>query len=399
MSKRHAKSLVLTAALSALVATGCTKSSSDTTSAAVAGDSAAPSQASAPSSDTAIPTDAGTAESTAESTATGAKGGSIALLLPESKTTRYEAFDKPLFDAKVKELCPACALTYANADQDAAKQQAQAEAALVQGAKVLVLDAVDANAAVAIVNAATAKKVPVVAYDRLISGATIAYYVSFDNFTIGKQQGQALLDVLKSGGDPKRGKIVMINGSPTDPSAGDYKKGAHSILDGAVDVGQEFDTPDWSPDKAQQEMEQAITSIGKDKIIGVYAANDGTAGGAIAAMKRAGYTKMPPITGQDAELAAVQRILSGDQYMTIYLRIKDEADAAAIAAVDLVNGKVPTAKTTVDNGTAKIPATLVDATAVTRDKIKDTIVADGFYKAEQICTPEVAAACTELGIK
>lgn len=325
--------------------------------------------------------------------------GTIALLLPESKTTRYEAFDRPLFEAKVKELCSACKLSYANADQDAAKQQAQAEAALVQGAKVLVLDAVDANAAVAIVNAATAKKVPVIAYDRLISGAEIAFYVSFDNFTIGKQQGQALLDKLSADGDPKRGQIVMINGSPTDPSAGDYKKGAHSVLDGAVNIGKEFDTPDWSPDKAQQEMEQSITALGKDNIIGVYAANDGTAGGAIAAMKRAGYAPVLPITGQDAELAAVQRILAGDQYMTIYLRIKDEADAAAVAAVDLLNGKIPVAQTTVDNGKAKIGATLVNATAVTRDKVKDTIIADGFYTAAQVCTAEVAAACAELGIK
>jgi D-xylose transport system substrate-binding protein len=260
----------------------------------------------------------------AATTATEAAGsktaeGTIALLLPESKTTRYEAFDRPLFETKVKELCSACKLSYANADQDAAKQQAQAEAALVQGAKVLVLDAVDANAAVAIVNAATAKEVPVIAYDRLISGAEIAFYVSFDNFTIGKQQGQALLDKLSADGDPKRGQIVMINGSPTDPSAGDYKKGAHSVLDGAVNIGKEFDTPDWSPDKAQQEMEQSITALGKDKIIGVYAANDGTAGGAIAAMKRGGYSPVLPITGQDAELAAVQRILLGDQYMTIYL--------------------------------------------------------------------------------
>jgi D-xylose transport system substrate-binding protein len=380
----------ITAAMSVALVAGCTKSKSNDSASSVPApkDSSANPAASDPSA----------GETAAASVGSGA-GGSIALLLPESKTTRYEAFDRPLFDKKVKELCPSCTLTYANADQDAAKQQSQAEAALVQGAKVLVLDAVDANAAVAIVNAAKAKNVPVIAYDRLISGVAIAYYVSFDNFTIGKQQAQALLDALKVGGDPKRGKIVMINGSPTDPSAGDYKKGAHSVLDGAVDIGQEFDTPDWSPDKAQQEMEQAITGLGKDNIIGVYAANDGTAGGAIAALKRAGYSVIPPITGQDAELAAVQRILSKDQYMTIYLRIKDEADAAAIAAVDIVNGKTPTAKTEVDNGTAKIPATLVDATAVTRDKIKDTIIADGFYTAAQVCIAEVAAACTELGIK
>ncbi len=386
----------LAVALLAVVGAGCNSGSSPATTAAAA--PASETDPTAPAS--AAPTDsaASTPDSLVASTG-GKKSGTIALLLPESKTTRYEAFDKPLFEAKLKELCADCTLVYSNADQDAAKQQSQAEAALVQGVDVLVLDAVDANAAVAIVGSAKKKNVPVIAYDRLISGAPIDFYVSFDNFTIGKQQGEALLAALSAGGDPKRGQIVMINGSPTDPSAGDYKKGAHAALDGKVNIGKEFDTPDWSPDKAQQEMEQSITALGKDKIIGVYAANDGTAGGAIAAMKRAGYSTLPPITGQDAELAAVQRIIAGDQYMTIYLRIKDEADAAAIAAVDILQGRKPASKVDTDNGSGKVPSVLVDAVPVTKDKVKDTIIADGFYKPEQLCTPEFAAACTELGIK
>jgi D-xylose transport system substrate-binding protein len=385
----------LAGAFLALVASGCNSGSSPATTAAAVG---APDSSAAPESSPAAPDSAATTDKTVPATG-GKKSGTIALLLPESKTTRYEAFDKPLFEAKLKELCSDCKLVYSNADQDAAKQQSQAEAALVQGVDVLVLDAVDANAAVAIVGSAKKKNVPVIAYDRLISGAPIDFYVSFDNFTIGKQQGEALLAALSVGGDPKRGQIVMINGSPTDPSAGDYKKGAHAALDGKVNIGKEFDTPDWSPDKAQQEMEQSITALGKDKIIGVYAANDGTAGGAIAAMKRAGYQTLPPITGQDAELAAVQRIIAGDQYMTIYLRIKDEADAAAIAAVDILQGRKPASKVDTDNGSLKVPSVLVDAVPVTKDKVKDTIIADGFYTAAQLCTPEFAAACNELGIK
>ena len=100
-------------------------------------------------------------------------------------------------------------------------------------------------------------------------------------------------------------------------------------------IGAEYDTPDWSPDKAQQEMEQAITQLGADGFVGVYAANDGTAGGAIAAMKAAGINPLPPVTGQDAELAAIQRILAGEQYMTVYKAIKPEAEAAAEVAVAL----------------------------------------------------------------
>jgi D-xylose transport system substrate-binding protein len=384
--RRVAAALVattLTLGLAACSSESSTKTEAKSDTASSEGSSAAPSSESSGSS----------------AAASESKAGTIALLLPESKTTRYEALDRPLFEKKVAELCPDCKVVYSNADQDAAKQQSQSDAALVQGVDVIVLDAVDANAAVAIVGAAKKKNVPVIAYDRLISGAPIDFYVSFDNFTIGKQQGEALLAALSVGGDPKRGEVVMINGSPTDPSAGDYKKGAHAALDGKVNIGKEFDTPDWSPDKAQQEMEQSITALGKDKIIGVYAANDGTAGGAIAAMKRAGYQTLPPITGQDAELAAVQRIIAGDQYMTIYLRIKDEADAAAVAAVDILQGRKPTSKTQVDNGSGSIPAVLVDAVPVTKDNVKDTIVADGFYTAAQLCTGEFAAACSSIGIK
>jgi D-xylose transport system substrate-binding protein len=323
----------------------------------------------------------------------------IALFLPESKTTRYEAFDRPLFEAKVKSLCAECKILYGNADQDAAKQQQQVEGALAQGADVLVLDAVDASAVASLVHQATQKNIPVIAYDRLISGIGYEYYVSFNNVRVGEMQGEALLTALNAKGTTTKGKIVMINGAPTDPSSADYKKGAHNVLDGKVEIGREFDTPDWSPNKAQEEMEGAITALGRDNIVGVLSANDGMAGGAIAAMKRAGYTALPPITGQDAELAAVQRILTGEQYMTIYLDIRAQAEKSAELAVALAKGQKPAAPTTVDNGTTAIPSFLLDPVAVTADKVKDTIIKDGFYKASEICVDAVVAACGTLGIQ
>lgn len=323
----------------------------------------------------------------------------LGLLLPESKTTRYESFDRPLFEAKVKALCSACEVVYFNADQDAAKQQSQVEAALTQGVKVLVLDAVDAGAVGSLVSRAKERGVFVVAYDRLITGAAYDGYVSFDNVKVGQVQGEALLRALEAKGTVKKGKVVMINGAPTDPSSADYKKGAHLALDGKVEIGKEYDTPDWSPDKAQQEMEQALVALGKKQVVGVYAANDGTAGGAIAAMKRAGLKELPPITGQDAELGAVQRILTGEQHMTVYLDIRTQAEQAATLAVGLARGEKVEAPTTVDNGTGKIPAWLLDPVPVTRDRVKDTIVKDGFYKATELCAGPVAAACTELGIQ
>jgi len=327
------------------------------------------------------------------------QGFKIGLLLPESKTTRYESFDRPLITAKLKELCPKCEVLYQNADQDSAKQQSQAEAMLTQGIKVMILDAVDAKSAGGVVTNAKSQNVPVVAYDRLASGP-VNYYVSYDNKKVGATQGQALLDALMQGGDPKRGQIVMINGSPTDPNAADFKAGAHSVLDGKVNIGKEYDTPDWSPDQAQTEMEQAITALGKTKIIGVYAANDGTAGGAIAAMKGAGFTTLPPVTGQDAELAAVQRIISGDQEMTVYKAIKPEADIAAQMAIDAATGQNFTASPTVNvnNGSVEVPSVLLIPVAVTKANIKDTVIKDGFYTAAQICTAQFAQACKAAGI-
>ncbi|RFU39671.1 sugar ABC transporter substrate-binding protein [Actinomadura logoneensis] len=323
----------------------------------------------------------------------------IALLLPESKTTRYEAFDRPLFEQRVKQLCPRCAVVYANADQDPAKQQSQVESALTRGAKVLALDAVDAKAVAPQVNEAGRRHVPVIAYDRLITGVKYAYFVSFDNVRVGQMQGQALLDALNARHTLGKGRIVMLNGAPTDPSSADYKKGAHSVLDGKVPIGREYDTPDWSPDKAQQEMEQSITALGRDSIVGVLSANDGMAGGAITAMRRAGYRPLPPITGQDAELTAVQRILSGDQYMTVYLNIKAQAYKSAELAVALARGEKPAAPTTVDNGSGGIPAFLLSPTAVTRDRIKDTIIKDGFYTVSRICAGDAATACENAGLR
>ena len=330
----------------------------------------------------------------------GGGSGSIALLLPESKTARYESQDRPNFEKKVEELCADCEILYSNADQDAAKQQQQAEAAITQGAKVLVLDPVDAASAGAIVQRAKQSDIPVISYDRLITDADIDYYISFDNEKVGQLQGESLVSKLEE--DGAKGDIVMINGAPTDNNATLFKKGAHSVIDeSSFKVAKEYDTPDWSPDKAQQEMDQAITALGKDGFVGVYAANDGTAGGAIAAMKAQGVDpKSIPVTGQDAELAAIQRILAGEQYMTVYKAIKPEAEQAAELAVALVRGEEPpAAEDQVDNGMKQVPSILLEPVAVTKDNINDTIVKDEFWSVDEICTGKFAAACKEAGIQ
>jgi D-xylose transport system substrate-binding protein len=338
---------------------------------------------------------------TTTSSGTSPSSKKIALLLPETKTARYESQDKPLFEAKVKELCSDCEVLYSNADQDAAKQQQQAEAALTNGASVLVLDPVDAASAVPIVTKAKRQGVPVISYDRLINGADIDYYISFDNEQVGKLQGQALVDKLKKDGKTS-GSLVMINGAATDNNATLFKKGAHSVLDSSgFTIGQEYDTPDWSPDKAQSEMDQAITALGKDGFVGVYAANDGTAGGAVAAMKGAGINPIPPLTGQDAEVAGIQRVLSGEQYMTVYKAVKPEAAAAATIAVALLNKKdVPSGLITgnTNNQTKDVPSVILTPVAVTKDNVKDTVIKDSFWTPAQLCTGTYASACTSAGI-
>jgi D-xylose transport system substrate-binding protein len=335
----------------------------------------------------------------------GGEGGSgkIALLLPESKTSRYEAHDRPEFEEKVEELCPECEIIYSNANQSTSEQQSQGEAAITQGANVLVLDAVDATAVGSVVAKATEEGIPVVSYDRLILGSPIDYYVSFDNEHVGELQAEALSRKLKEEGSPK-GPIVMINGSPTDPNAGQFKAGAQKVFkQEGVEAAKEYDTPDWSPDQAQNEMEQAITALGKNGFAAVYAANDGTAGGAIAAMKGAGIEpKSKPTTGQDAELEAIQRILAEEQFMTVYKAITPEAEAAAEIAVALARGEeIPSGLVNgkSDNEAEEVPSVLLEPVAVEKDNIKETIVKDEFWPVSEICTGAYKAACKEAGIE
>jgi D-xylose transport system substrate-binding protein len=348
-------------------------------------------------------TPAATMAATTAATTAAAGSGKIAILLPENTTARYESQDLPLIKAKLAALGFDVAnnLIYSNAQQNAADQQSQAEAAITNGASVLVLDPVDASAAAVITDEAKAKNIPVVSYDRLVQNSDgVSYYISFDNKKVGTLQGQALLDALTKAGKTNP-TIVMINGDPADPNAALFKAGAHSVLDGKVTIGKEYDTPNWLPANAQTEMTQALTAL-NNKVDGVYAANDGTASGAVAAMIYAGINPLPPITGQDAELAGIQRILAGQQYMTIYKAIKPEAEDAATIAYDLVTGATPDASMitgTTNNGKTDVKSVILTPVVVTISNIESTVVADGFWTAAQICTADFAAACTANNIK
>ncbi|MFF8288722.1 sugar ABC transporter substrate-binding protein [Streptomyces sp. NPDC016309] len=322
----------------------------------------------------------------------------IGLLLPESKTTRYEKFDRPYIESKIKALAPGAQIDYYNAAESATTQQQQVNTALAKGDKVLILDAVDAKSIQSSVQKARDAGVKVVAYDRLAQGPVDAY-VSYDNRKVGELQGRALLEAL--GDKAENGQIVMHNGSPTDPNAAEFKAGAHSVLDGKVKIGKEYDTPNWDPNNANQQMSGAISALGKDKIVGVYSANDGLAAGIATALKSAGINV--PLTGQDAQLDAIQRILLGTQTITVQKPYKPEADIAATMAVNLAQGKpVPEnlVPTTVTSGSDdKVPATLLTPIVVHKNNIKDTVVKDGMYTVNEICTPTYAAACKAAGLQ
>lgn len=323
----------------------------------------------------------------------GGDDAKIAFLMPDLASTRYELYDAPLFKAKMKELCGGCSVLYQNADSDAAKQQQQATSALAQGVSVIVIDPVDSAAAASIVRMAQSRDVEVIAYDRPIPQAKADYYVSFDNEKIGAMIGRSLVEHLKA--EKAEGGILQVNGSPTDAAAGLIKKGIHSSVDGGgFEALAEYDTPGWQPSKAQEWVSGQISKF-RGKIAGVVAANDGTAGGTIAAFKAAGED-VPPVTGNDAELAAAQRIIKGDQYNTISKPIKTVAEAAAVAAHTFVQGDVPKGNATLFD----TPSELFTPAVVTRENIKEVLFGrNGPLKPSEACTAEYAAECAELGIK
>ena len=324
-------------------------------------------------------------------------GKKIAFLMPDSKTPRYENKDRPLFQAKVQSVCLDCEVLYRNANGDASVQSHQAESALAAGANVLVLDPVDVRAASSTVAAAAKRHVPVIAYDGLILNTVqLGYYVGFDEGAIGELQSSALLAAMKGSAKPT---VVLLHGDPADPSASILKKAVHNALDGKVSIAGEYDTPSAGSDAAQLEMTQALAAL-QNKVDGVYAANDAVAGGAVIAMKQAGLKTLPPVTGGNAELAAVQRIIAGEQYMTVYRPVRQEAEAAAQLAYDLAFGVSISASLTgtVSNDATSVPAMLVQPVAVTRRTLVSTVIAGGFWTRADICTAGYAPACKAAGL-
>jgi len=329
------------------------------------------------------------------------ENATVAFLMPDQASTRYEEHDRPGFVAEMKKLCPSCRVLYQNADGDVTRQQQQFNSVITQGAKVIVIDPVDSSAAASLLKQAQAQGIKVIAYDRPIPSAPADFYVSFNNEEIGRSIAASLVQRLKAKGvSPADGAgLLEINGSPTDAAAGLIKKGIHAGLENSgYALLAEFDTPEWAPPKAQQWASGQISRFGK-KIVGVVAANDGTAGGAIAAFKAAGVEAVPPVTGNDATIAGLQLIISGDQYNTISKPSEVVAAAAANVAVSLLGGEAPKSDATLF-GT---PSRLFVPALVTADNLKAEIVdkmVDGkpITPASTLCTGRYVEGCKKLGI-
>ncbi len=325
-----------------------------------------------------------------------AAGPTIAFLMPCSTCAdRFEGQDKPDFIAAVQAIDPTATVIATNAQGDGGAQVSQAEAALTNGAKVIVVSPLTEAAGAAIVEKAQAAGVPVLSYDGLLTGAPADFFVSFQNVSVGEMQGKYLADTLKPGGT-----IAMINGSQDIAPGREFKQGAHTSLDPVVSSGQlklgyEADIQGFDPSKAQAAMEQALTTL-NDNVQGVLVANDGMAGAVIAALTARNLNGKVLVTGQDATDAGLQRILAGDQSMTVYKGIKAEATAAAEIALLLAAGKkdevAAKATSQIDNGAGKVPSILLDPVVVTRDNIFATVIADGFTTKERICVDAAAAA-------
>jgi D-xylose transport system substrate-binding protein len=327
----------------------------------------------------------------------GGDKGKVAVLLPDSKSSvRWETVDRPFLQQAFE--AAGVEVEIQNAEGDKATQQQQAEQAITNGAKVILLVNLDSGSGAAIAANAKSQDVKVIDYDRLTLDGDSDYYVSFDNEAVGKLQGEGLVSCLEGKDKPA---VAVLNGSPTDNNATLFKNGYDGVINEKFDSGEwtEVDdqsVPDWDNQKALTIFEQMLQKA-NNKIDGVLAANDGLGNAAISAIKQ---RKLPqiPVTGQDATLQGIQNIVNGDQCMTVYKAIKKEADAAAELAIALINGETPEAPDSVNNGTKDVPSVFEEPVAVNKDNISEYLGEPDFPKKEDICAGDLAAKCEELGL-
>jgi D-xylose transport system substrate-binding protein len=339
--------------------------------------------------------------------ASGAKGGSgtgkVGVILPDTSSSQRWATDdaKYLKEAFDKAGVP---VQIENAQGDRNQFQNIADGMIASGAKVLMIANLDSGTGKAVIAKAKAAGIATIDYDRLTLNGGAQYYVSFDNVKVGQLQGQGLKDCLTAKG-AKVPLVADLNGSPTDNNATQFKEGYESVLQPLYDLAEYRKGPDqsvdnWDPAQATVIFEQMMTQT-NNKIQGVLAANDGIANAAIAVLKKDGLNGQVPVTGQDATVQGLQNILAGDQCMTVYKPIEQEAQAAASLAIKLYKGQkgadVATDRVKDPESGAYVAAKLLDPIAITKANVQ-RVIDDKFASRKAVCAGEYAKYCTAAGI-
>jgi D-xylose transport system substrate-binding protein len=322
--------------------------------------------------------------------------GKIGVILPDTKSSvRWESADRPALEAAFK--AAGVDYTVQNAEGDANKMQTIADSMITEGVTVLAIVNLDSDSGAAIEEKAASQGVKTIDYDRLTLGGSADVYISYDNSKVGALQGEGLKKCL---GD-EDANVIYLNGSPTDNNATLFSEGAHGVLDKVSsykNVGEQA-VPDWDNDKAVTIFEQLYTKV-DGKVDGVYAANDGLAGGVISILDKNGQAGKVPVTGQDASVEGLQNILAGTQCMTIQKSAAGQAKALAETAIAMVKGDEPetTGSVTDDQAGRDVPAILLDPVAIDKTNVQAVIDA-GDLKASDICTDEFAKYCEDAGIQ
>ena len=328
----------------------------------------------------------------------------VGVILPETASSaRWEGFDRPMLEAALKAegLDP----QIENAQGDVQKFSTLADGMINDGVKVLIIASINSELGGTVAQKANAQGIPTIDYDRLNLGGSSEYYVSFDNVKVGELQGQGLADALKDA--PDGAQVIEIEGAPTDNNATLFHEGQRNVLEplyqsGKLKLVRSQPIDNWDNQKGGTTFEQILTSNG-NKVDGVVAANDGLAGAIITVLKKNGLNGKVPVTGQDATADGLKAILAGDQYMTVFKPIKEEAEATAKLAAALAEGdkeaadKIATDVSNDPTGNREVKSVLLEPFMITRDEVK-RVIDEGYVKAAEVCTGDLAAACTELGI-
>ena len=302
----------------------------------------------------------------------------IGLSMDTLKEERWQS-DRDLFLKRATELGADVQVLAANSDDT--RQLRDVESLITNKVDALVIIPHDGAAMAKAVDLAHQAGIPVLSYDRLITGCDLDLYMTFDNVKVGELQARFIADRLPAG---RKLRLIRIYGSKTDNNATLFKQGQDHIIQPLVDAGKvevlhEDWTEDWKPENAKKIANAAITKVGQN-FDAILASNDGTAGGAIQALIEEGLAGKIIVTGQDADLAACQRIVHGTQTMTVYQPLTQLANRAAEIAVKLAQRKPIIAHDELDNGKARVPSIFLDIVAVTKDNMLDTVVKDGFRK-------------------